>query len=132
MIRHLWTHTANLKKSAASAAVNTALKTLTILGVCIGLTGCIFPGVFRIDVAQGNIVTEKMVDQLKPGMTRDQVLYVMGTPIIQDTLHPDRWDYVYSISRAGATPDIYRVTLYFEGNQFVRKEGTPPPDSVIY
>lgn len=108
------------------------LKILAILGICTGLHGCIFPGVFRIDVAQGNIVTEKMVAQLKPGMTREQVLYVMGSPIIQDTLHPDRWDYLYSISRAGATPEIYRVTLYFKGNQFVRKEGEPPPLSVIY
>lgn len=111
-------------KSASGAAA--------LLALCLNLTGCIFPGVFRIDVAQGNIVTDKMVAQLQPGMTREQVLYVMGTPIIQDTLHPGRWDYVYSISRAGATPELYHVTLYFKGNQFVRVEGQPPPASIVY
>lgn len=129
MFKHLLTHFLNQAKPTVA---NTALKIIVMITACISVSGCIFPGVFRIDVAQGNIVTEEMVDQLKPGMTREQVLYVMGTPIIQDTLHPDRWDYVYSISRAGATPDIYRVTLYFRGDQFVRKEGTAPPDSAIY
>lgn len=129
MFKHLLTHFLNQTKPTV---VNTTLKAIVIITTCISVSGCIFPGVFRIDVAQGNIVTEEMVDQLKPGMTQEQVLYVMGTPIIQDTLHPERWDYVYSISRAGATPDIYRVTLYFKGNQFVRKEGAAPPDSAIY
>jgi outer membrane protein assembly factor BamE len=73
-----------------------------------------------------------MVAQLKPGMTKEQVLYVMGTPLIQDTLHPDRWDYVYSISRAGGTPEIYHITLYFRGNQFVGQEGEAAPESAIY
>ena len=96
------------------------------------LSGCFFPGVFRIDVTQGNIVTEQMIQRLQPGMTRDQVLFVMGTPLIQDTLNPDRWDYLYSISKAGAAPEIYQVTLYFQGNQFIRLEGNPPPAELVF
>jgi outer membrane protein assembly factor BamE len=124
--------TYHFRKSYGAALKHQALSAIGLFALCASLAGCIFPGVFRIDVAQGNIVTEKMVAQLKPGMTREQVLYVMGTPIIQDTLHPDRWDYVYSISRAGTTPELYHVKLIFEGNKFVSVEGQPPPASVVY
>ena len=67
-----------------------------------------------------------MLEQLKPGMTKQQVLYVLGTPLIQDMLHTDRWDYVYSLSRQGQTPDRYYLTVFFQGNQFIRMESDLP------
>ena len=63
------------------------------------LSGCTkdkIPGVYRINIQQGNDITQDMVSQLKPGMTKNQVAYVMGTPLIIDTFHPNRWDYIYS------------------------------------
>ncbi|MEJ2681999.1 MAG: outer membrane protein assembly factor BamE [Gammaproteobacteria bacterium] len=115
-----------------SKQLRLSIQALSLILISLLLNGCIFPGVFRIDIAQGNIITEQMVQKLQPGMTRDQVLFVMGTPIIQDTLNPDRWDYVYSFSKAGATPEMYRVTLYFQNDQFVRLEGEPPPDTQLF
>ncbi|RMG27455.1 MAG: outer membrane protein assembly factor BamE, partial [Gammaproteobacteria bacterium] len=53
------------------------------------------PFVYRIDIQQGNVVTQEQIDQLRPGMTREQVRYLLGTPLVQDTFHPERWDYVY-------------------------------------
>ena len=50
-----------------------------------------FPGVYRINVEQGNVVTEEMVEQLRPGLNRRQVRYIMGTPLIEDAFHSDRW-----------------------------------------
>ncbi len=54
-----------------------------------------FPGVYKINVEQGNIVTQEMVDQLKPGMNRRQVRFILGTPLIEDTFNQNRWDYLY-------------------------------------
>lgn len=87
------------------------------------LAGCGFPGVYKIDVQQGNVVTQEMVDQLRPGMTTRQVRYIMGTPLIQDTFSPDRWDYLYSL-RAGHAPRRQeRITLWFEDDRLARLAG---------
>jgi outer membrane protein assembly factor BamE len=65
-----------------------------LVWLALTLSGCGnfgFPGVYRIDVEQGNIVTPEMIEQLKPGMTRRQVRFVMGTPLIEDTFNDNRW-----------------------------------------
>ena len=54
------------------------------------------PGVYRIDIQQGNDVTQDMVNKLEAGMSKSQVAYIMGTPLLIDTFHPNRWDYIYS------------------------------------
>src|SRR5690606_17744119 len=63
----------------------------------LAIAGCSFPGVYKIDIQQGNVVTQDMINQLRPGMTRRQVRFIMGNPMITDTFHPNRWDYLYSI-----------------------------------
>ena len=81
------------------------------------LSGCgIIPGIYKIDIQQGNVVTQEMVDQLRPGMTTRQVRFIMGTPLIQDTFHPNRWDYLYSIQPGGGQRFQERVSLVFDGN----------------
>ena len=60
-----------------------------------------FPGVYRINVEQGNIVDQEMVNQLKPGMSRRQVRFIMGTPLVEDTFNSNRWDYTYSVRNRG-------------------------------
>ncbi len=78
------------------------------------IAGCSeFPGVHKIDIPQGNVVTQDMVDQLKPGMTRNQVRFVMGTPLITDTFSPNRWDYIYSMEKGGEDRTQEGVTLFF-------------------
>jgi len=70
---------------------------------------------YRIDVQQGNVITQEMVSQLKPGQTRDQVRFILGTPMLADMFHADRWDYFYSLQngRTGAI-DKRRFSVFFD------------------
>ena len=84
------------------------------------LSGCgIIPGIYKIDIQQGNVVTQEMVDQLRPGMTTRQVRFIMGTPLIQDTFHPNRWDYLYSMESGHNDRVQERISLTFEDNRLV-------------
>lgn len=84
-----------------------ALMLLTITG-----PGCL--RVYRLDVQQGNAVTQEMADKLKAGMTRAQVRYALGTPLVTDPFHPNRWDYFYSYNKKDAEPETRRLTLLFQ------------------
>lgn len=82
---------------------------------------------YRMDVQQGNVVTQDMVSKLKPGMTRQQVRFVMGTPPIVDAFRTDRWDYVYRYQKAGVVSEQRRITLLFDGDLLKRIEGDVVP-----
>lgn len=86
-----------------------------------------FPGVYRIDVQQGNVIDQKMIDQLKPGMTKRQVQYVMGTALVQDTFQQDRWDYIYSFQPGGKARQQESVSLYFENGLLAHFDGDYVP-----
>ena len=76
------------------------IRITVILLLVVALTACStfrFPGVHRITIQQGNVVTQQMIDRLKPGMTKSQVTFVLGNAVIDDPLEADRWDYMYSI-----------------------------------
>ncbi len=91
------------------------------------LIGCDAVTPFRIDVNQGNVVEQEMLDQLRRGMNKRQVQFIMGTPLLTDPFHQDRWDYVYSV-RKGWNPREQRiVTLIFDGDNLVRVEGDVKP-----
>ncbi|GGE54726.1 hypothetical protein GCM10007421_31620 [Halopseudomonas oceani] len=98
---------------------------MLLCSVSIGLLGgCGFvPGIYKIDIQQGNVVTQEMVDQLRPGMTTRQVRYIMGTPLIQDTFHPNRWDYLYSLESGHSERVQERISLNFEDNRLVGLSG---------
>jgi len=90
------------------------------------LTGCTyfqFPGVHKIFVQQGHIITQDMIDQLEPGMTKRQVRYVLGTPLLADGFNEDRWDYHYSLRRGDNTLRTRHMTVYFEDGQMTRFTG---------
>ena len=95
---------------------------LTCVLAAVLATASIKP--YRIDVQQGNLVTPKEVATLKRGMTKREVRYLLGTPLVVDPFHTDRWDYFYSL-RKGRSNDIKRrrVTLLFDGEQLTRIEG---------
>ena len=95
------------------------LSTVTLPG-CSGIG---FPGVYLINIDQGNIVEQDMVDQLKPDMTRRQVRFLLGTPIVEDTFHNDRWDYIRVVRRGNDTLLRRRLTVVFEGDVLVDVEG---------
>jgi len=91
------------------------LTSFTLVGL-LALAGCSFPGVYKIDIQQGNVVTQDMIDQLRPGMTRRQVRFIMGNPLLADTFHADRWDYLYSLQPGGGERQQERIALFFNGN----------------
>ena len=96
--------------------------------VCVttaALGGCIRP--FRIDINQGNVIEQSMLDQLQPGMSRRQVQFIMGTPMLEDPFNTDRWDYVYSRQDGWKPRNLQRVTLFFEGDNLVLVEGDVEP-----
>lgn len=81
------------------------------------------PFVYRIDVQQGNVITQDMLAQLKPGMDKAKVRYIMGTPLIIDTFHDDRWDYVYTFQKGGGERVERHVTLYFKDGKLAYVTG---------
>lgn len=90
------------------------LTTLLVSGLFTGCSTLQFPGVYKITIEQGNVITQEMVDQLKPGMSKDQVDYIMGTALLKDTFNPERWDYVYSIRRGDQPLEQHRLTIFFK------------------
>jgi len=91
------------------------LTSFTFVGL-LALAGCSFPGVYKIDIQQGNVVTQDMIDQLRPGMTRRQVRFIMGNPLLTDTFHADRWDYLYSLQPGGGERQQERISVIFNPN----------------
>lgn len=81
------------------------------------------PIVYKIDVQQGNVVTQDMLAQLEPGMDKAKVRYVMGTPLIVDVFHQDRWDYVYTEQKRGGERSERHISLYFKNNKLDHIEG---------
>lgn len=100
---------------------------LPLLAAALLLSGCStleFPFVYRIDVEQGNIVTQEMVDQLRPGMSRSQVEYVMGSALLKDTFNEERWDYHYGIRKGESGERTQRrLSVFFQDDRLVRLEG---------
>jgi outer membrane protein assembly factor BamE len=86
---------------------------------------------YKAEVQQGTLLTTEMLSNLKPGMTKRQVRLLLGSPPISDTFHPERWDYVYSLSRAGEKVTPQHLTLYFREDSLVRAEGELAPAELV-
>lgn len=86
------------------------------------------PFAYEVDIQQGNIITEDMVQELRPGMSRRQVRYVLGTPALEDPFHPNRWDYIHTRAEGGGgEPD--RLTAFFDDSgNLVDLQGNLVPD----
>ena len=82
---------------------------------------------YKMPIQQGNLVTSKMMMQLKPGMTKTQVRFVMGTPLITDSFHKDQWDYFYQMEKDGAIIEKRRVILMFEKDLLAKVKGDVIP-----
>lgn len=94
-----------------------SIQIISILTLLLGfasLSGCIFPGVYKLNVQQGNIVTQDMLDKLKPGMTERQVIYVMGNPVLKTPYQNERWDYIYTLEVRDETTKEYRISVFFD------------------
>jgi len=95
---------------------------LLILGAPLLLSAC-FLAPHKVDVQQGNYVDQEMMSKLQLDMTRSQVLFVLGTPLVTDAFHPDRWDYVYLTGKAGDVNRRRGITLVFSEDRLIRVEG---------
>jgi len=107
-------------------------KKMCLMGIVFALSACgglEFPGVYKIGIPQGNIITQEMIDQLRPGMTKRQVIFVMGTPLVRDPYHQDRWDYVYNYQPGGGIRGQEKVTVFFVDDGLVRFTGDFTPTS---
>ena len=118
--------------------VRTASRLSLLAAVCAGLAGCSgFDGAsrsmasivspYRIDIVQGNFVSNEQVALLKPGMVRQQVREILGTPLLQSAFHSDRWDYVFTYQRQGEEPQLRKVTVFFKGQSLERFEADALP-----
>lgn len=109
------------------------LHTLRYLIILIALActacGTAVPSIkpYKLDIQQGNVVTSKMLLQLRPGMTKSQVRYIMGTPLVQDSFHGNRWDYVYQMREQGKVIEQRRVILDFENELLAKVRGDVTP-----
>ncbi|MGV3626806.1 MAG: outer membrane protein assembly factor BamE [Betaproteobacteria bacterium] len=102
---------------------------ISTLFATLFLQGCsnipLLPGLkpYKIDIQQGNYVTQDMIAKLQPGMTRSQVRFALGTPLIIDPFRTDRWDYAYVLYKQGALVEQRTVTVIFRGDVLDRIEG---------
>lgn len=102
---------------------------LAIALTCISACSAVgFPGVYRIDVEQGNIVTQDMADQLQPGMSRRQVRFILGTPLVEDPFNLQRWDYPYRRSNGTNILNNSQFTVLFDGDSLVGVRGDYVPE----
>ena len=93
----------------------------SLLLLVAALAGC----VYKIDVQQGNLVTQDVVDKLKPGMTKAEVRGLLGTPLLNDVFHQDEWDYYFSNRRGGkVASEPSRLTVRFKDDKLASVEGT--------
>lgn len=86
---------------------------------------------YRITIQQGNYVTREMVQQLKPGMTREQVRYILGTPLLTDIFHADRWDYVFYLDAPGGKREQRNFSVMFEDGKLTRVLGDLLPSEPV-
>ncbi|HSQ80245.1 MAG TPA: outer membrane protein assembly factor BamE [Casimicrobiaceae bacterium] len=88
-------------------------------------------GVYKIDINQGNYLSQDMVDKLKVGMTQQQVRLILGTPLVESPFRKDRWDYVYEFSTRGTVREHRNFTVWFADGKVTRWEGDKMPESVV-
>ena len=103
------------------------MKSILSLAVAISVAACSWvPSIsaHRMEIQQGNFVSQEMVAQLKPGMSKDQVRFILGTPLIADVFHADRWDYVFTRMRSNSRElERRRIAVYFEDGKLKRVDG---------
>lgn len=114
------------------ARVTLAGATVLFLGGCAGgfspvasVASALTP--YKVDILQGNVLTQEQVQVLQVGMSRDQVRDILGTPLLVSVFHADRWDYVFTLKRLGQAPQRRHLSVWFQGNRLERFDGDEVP-----
>ena len=95
------------------------------------LNGCVRS--YRVEIQQGNVISAEQIEKITPGTSRNEVRFILGTPLIEDPFHAERWDYFYSLDPAkGELVTKYRLSVWFENNQVLRTvvEGAGLPGAI--
>ena len=105
-----------------------AARAAVAIALAASLAGCGIPralGIapYKIEVQQGNFISQEMVSQLKPGMSKEQVRQIMGTPLLVDVFHAERWDYVYSRQTTEGKREKRKLAVFFEDGKLTRIDG---------
>jgi outer membrane protein assembly factor BamE len=113
--------------------MSTALRALLAaaplaLGAC-GVPQIVTP--YRMEIQQGNYVSQEMVSQLKPGMSKEQVRFILGTPLVTDIFHADRWDYVFYRELPYGKREQRAMSVHFEGGKLARVAGDVVPAPAV-
>ena len=87
------------------------------------------PFVYEIDIDQGNVIDQEMVNQLRPEMTKRQVIYIMGSPLLTDPFSDNRWDYIFSVQPGGEDRTQQRIALFFAGDSLIHVDGNLTPQA---
>ena len=119
------------------------VRTSLLMALCAGLVGCgglngassriaglVTP--YQIDIVQGNFVSSEQIAVLKPGMARQQVRDLLGTPLLQSVFHSNRWDYVFTFQRKGEEPQLRKVTVFFNDSGLERFEADTLPSEAEF
>ncbi|RMG33339.1 MAG: outer membrane protein assembly factor BamE [Gammaproteobacteria bacterium] len=85
------------------------------------------PFIYRPTIEQGNLITQEQVNRLEPGMSREQVRFVLGTPTLQDFFHAKRWDYPYTVGKGSHPGEIKHLAVFFENDRLTRIVGDYRP-----
>jgi outer membrane protein assembly factor BamE len=127
MLLHLSSRSRILLAAGACAA-------LAACGTIDSVTGRMASSItpYRVEVVQGNFVSREQVEALRPGMTRQQVREVLGTPLLTSVFHGDRWDYVFTLRRQGVEPQARKLTVFFKANVMERFEGDTMPSEAEF
>jgi outer membrane protein assembly factor BamE len=126
------------RRLTSRLAQGAGLLMLVILGGCASVrdslpqvSGSMFSP-YKIDIVQGNVVTREQADLLQPGMPRQQVRDILGTPLVTSVFHADRWDYVFTFRRQGQEPQRRRLTVFFRGDVLERYEADELPSESAF
>lgn len=99
-------------------------------GASTSVAGIITP--YKVEIVQGNFVSKEQVQALQPGMSRQQVKDLLGTPLLTDMFHADRWDYVFTLKRQGVEPQSRKLTVFFKNDVLERFEGDEMPSEAEF
>jgi outer membrane protein assembly factor BamE len=120
-------------RKTREGAAFTMMLSRSVVPIVFFLAGCqqvpMLPTLmpYQMDIQQGNVITQEMLSKLKPGMTPSQVRFILGTPLVVDAFHKDRWDYVYRYTKGGTVQEHRRVVVVFQDGKLARIEGDVIP-----
>ncbi len=104
---------------------------LSIIFVVLLLSSCGLLTPHKLEIRQGNLITPEMLARVKIGMTQQQVKTMLGTPLVNDPMHVNRWDYIYRFSQEGKLVEDKRLSLYFENDSLKRIDDAAPSTTPV-